>query len=378
MPNEGRLRLVGASRGDPYDPVTASGVARYLFDALDRRYKMVGRVDAELRGWQRPLAAIAAFRPSRARWRQQFYKSWLTFTLQSRNCRRGLGKIREQYDLVIQVYGLFQTASAPFVVYIDNTNRLSELGWAEWKAGRAIAPSLSRDELERRVYGAAEHIFATGTPVAASAMHDYGVPADRVSVVGGGANMDQLPAPRHQASEPIVLFVGREFLRKGGDLLLEAFRQVRVRAPTARLQIVGHTEVEEEAGVEVLGRVDDRQQLAELYSNARVFCLPSRFEPYGLVVLEAMAYGLPCVVTSVGALPEMVQDGRTGHVVAPGDGHALAACLLRFVEEPEYAARLGAAGRQLVESHFTWDRVVERMAPVLEALLTDQRLRAAR
>jgi glycosyltransferase involved in cell wall biosynthesis len=376
--HDASLRFVGASRGDPYDPVTASGMARFLFDALERRYRMVGRVDVELRGWPRRLAALAAFHPSRPRWRQRFYKSWLTFTLQSRNCRRRLNEIREPYDLVVQVSALFQTTGARTVLYIDNTNRLSEQAWLEWTTGRTLPVGPSRDELERRVYLGAEHVFAMGTHVAASVVEHYGVPANRVSAVGGGANLDRLPGPRHHAGEPTVLFVGREFSRKGGERLLEAFRQVRARAPAARLQIVGPADVSEEPGVEVLGRVDDRERLAELYLNARVFCLPSRFEPYGLVVLEAMAYGLPCVVTSVGALPDIVEDGRTGHVVAAGDGEALTAQLLRFIEEPDYAARLGAAGKQRFESHFTWDSVVERMAPVLDALGADQRLRAAR
>jgi alpha-maltose-1-phosphate synthase len=217
-----------------------------------------------------------------------------------------------------------------------------------------------------------------GRPVARSVVDDYGVPEGRVTAVGAGVNFDRLPEPRHHPGDPIVLFVGREFHRKGGDRLIEAFRAVRSRVPAARLQIVGPAEAPKEPGVEALGPIDDRERLAELYANARVFSLPARFEPYGLVVLEAMAHGLPCVVTSVGALPEMVEDGRTGHLVAPNDGRALAAQLLRCIEEPEYAARLGTAGRQRVERHYTWGRVVERIAPILDALPANQRGRAAR
>jgi alpha-maltose-1-phosphate synthase len=307
-----------------------------------------------------------AFHPSGARWRQRFYKSWFTFALQSRNSRIGLARIQEPFDLVVQVYALFQTRGAPYVLYADNTNRLSEEAWPEWKAGGGLLRGMSRDELEQRAYGGAEHVFTMGRPVATSLIEHYGLSPARVTVVGAGANFNRLPEPEPHVRQPVVLFVGREFRRKGGDRLLEAFRHVRARIPGARLQIVGAGEAPAEPGVEALGLIDDRRRLAELYSRASVFCLPSRFEPYGLVVLEAMAYGLPCVVTSVNALPEMVDDGRTGIVVPPDETTALAAALIRLLEEPDLAAGLGTAGRKRVESDFTWDKVVERMAPVLE------------
>jgi hypothetical protein len=128
-------------------------MARHLFDALERRYPMPARVDIELSGWQRGLAGLTAFHPSRNRWRQRFYKSWLTFTLQSWNCRRRLAEIGEPYDLVVQVSTLFETTSDPSILYIDNTNRIAEETWPEWRTGRSIVQHVvSRDDLERRVY----------------------------------------------------------------------------------------------------------------------------------------------------------------------------------------------------------------------------------
>jgi alpha-maltose-1-phosphate synthase len=112
--------------------------------------------------------------------------------------------------------------------------------------------------------------------------------------------------------------------------------------------------------------VADRDALADLYARASVYCLPSRFEPYGLSVLEAMAHELPCVVTGVGALPEIVLEGETGAVVPPDDAGTLAAALNRLLDDPTYARRLGTNGRARVERHHTWDAVVERMAPGLE------------
>jgi glycosyltransferase involved in cell wall biosynthesis len=78
-----------------------------------------------------------------------------------------------------------------------------------------------------------------------------------------------------------------------------------------------------------------------------------------------MAHELPCVVTSAGGLDEIVVDGETGLVVPPEDAAALAAALLRLLEDPDYAVRLGRNGRSRVEHHQNWDAVVERMQPGL-------------
>jgi glycosyltransferase involved in cell wall biosynthesis len=361
-----RLRIAAASRGDPNDPRTASGVAHHLFAALGRRYDLRGRVDVLARGWQRWLVALASFHPSRAAWPERFDKNLLAFRLQSWNCGRALRRLGDSFDVVVQVYGLFQTPVSPYVLYIDNTHALTCERWPAWNPfrGRDLNRWL---RAERRLYQQAAHVFTMGTPAANSVIHSYGVMPERVSVVGGGANFDELPAvAARRSSAPTVLFVGRDFRRKGGDILFDAFRSVRTQVPDARLVVAGTDQAPREPGVDVLGRVRDRDAVARLYAHATVFCLPSRFEPYGLVLLEAMAHGLPCVATRGDAFPEIVEDGRTGLLVPHGEASALAGALVALLEDHERARALGAAGRRRVEETLNWDAVVGRMAPALE------------
>jgi glycosyltransferase involved in cell wall biosynthesis len=282
----------------------------------------------------------------------------------------------EPFDLVVQTFGLFHTRGAPYVVYIDNTAEISRRQWPAWTPleGRALERLYA---WERRLYGAALHVFAQGGPSAESVASFYGVPRERVSVVGGGANFHPLPPLGSERREPVVLFVGGEWHRKGGDVLLDALQRVRERVPEARLRIVGTTEASEgHRGVEVVGRVDNREQLAGIYRSAAVYCLPSRFEPYGLSIAEAMVYGLPCVVTRVGALDEVVLDGQTGLVVPPEDPEALAGALEQILSDPALAERLGRGARERVETHQNWDAVAERMAPALERAADQVRSRA--
>jgi glycosyltransferase involved in cell wall biosynthesis len=92
-----------------------------------------------------------------------------------------------------------------------------------------------------------------------------------------------------------------------------------------------------------------------------VFCLPTRFEPFGIAFIEAMYFSLPCVGTDAWAVPEMVVDGETGFTVPVDDLEALTDRLLRLLGAPALAARMGRAGRARAERLFTWQATVQRM-----------------
>jgi glycosyltransferase involved in cell wall biosynthesis len=371
------MRLLGLTQQDPRVALTGSGaVAKFLFDALERRHELAERRGVDLTRSQRYLLAAASFHPDRHRWRTRF--NWggrVALGLRSRNSARVLREVREPFDFVVQTFGLFQTRGAPYVIYTDNTVDLSRRHYPAWVdvSDRSLEGIY---EWERGLYGGALHLFTMGQAPASSLASFYGVPEERVSAVGGGATFERLPERSSGPREPVILFVGNDWLRKGGDVLLEAFRLVHARRPDARLQIVGTDDPAEAPGVEVLGFVDDRRRIADLYARASVYAMPSRFEPYGLSVIEAMAHELPCVVTRVGGLAEIVVDGETGLVVPPEDAGTLAAALLRLLEDSEFATRLGHNGRSRVEHHQNWDAVVERMQPGLE--LAAARLPGAR
>jgi starch synthase len=356
-----------ASRGDALTP--------YLLAALERRYGAIEVVDAELTVWQRYLTAAVTYRPNRSRWIERFYKSEFAVELRSRNAARGIRKLAARPDAVVQVHALFSVPHAPSVIYIDCTHAQSAAQWPPWNplTGRALASWFRR---ERATYSAARHLFTFSEATRQSLINDYDVDPARVTVAGAGVNFTNLPFlpesddPRESDSSTI-LFIGNDFVRKGGPALLEAFAIVRQAIPEARLQLVGaEVAADSQPGVEVLGRIDDRHRIQELYAGATVFAMPSIFEPFGLVAVEAMSFGIPVVTTRQMATPEIIQDGVTGLLVEPGDVQGLAAALIEMLRNPDAAARLGAAGRRDVMSRFTWDAVVDRMAPVLNRLQT--------
>jgi glycosyltransferase involved in cell wall biosynthesis len=170
-----------------------------------------------------------------------------------------------------------------------------------------------------------------------------------------------------------ILFVGRLVERKGVTHLIEALRQLPPAVP-AEVTIVGdgpeRSRLEAQAAsaglarrVRFAGRVSD-DDLRDAYAAAHVLVLPAvadargDTEGLGVVLLEAMSFGVPVVASAIAGITDIIDDGRTGLLVPPGDPAALAAALRRLAEELGLAARLGDAGRRHVATHFTWDAIL--------------------
>lgn len=352
-----------ASRGDALTP--------YLFDALRRRFAGIQFIDPELTPLQRYRVAALTVRANRSDWVERFYKSAYATRLRSANAARVMRAMPRKPDMVVQVHALFGQTTSPSVLYIDCTHAQSADLWPAWNPLRGAS---LRDWYlqERAIYASARHLFTFSEATKASLIDDYGMPPAKITVTGAGVNFTRLPTIRTPVptAAPTILFIGNDFVRKGGRVLLEAFREVRSILPEARLRLVGvDPGIPAQPGVEVLGRVNDRDHIASLYTEANVFVVPSFFDPYPLVALEAMSFGLPVVTTRQMGTPEMIEDGVTGRLVEPGDAKALAAALLQVLLDPELADRIGSAGRHEVEQRFTWDAVVARMTPVLDELL---------
>lgn len=185
-----------------------------------------------------------------------------------------------------------------------------------------------------------------------SLVRDYGLEGRRIEVIPPGVNLALWPEPRPRNSGDAIriLFVGGDFARKGGSILLEALHGLE---RPWELHLVTKGTVEEQPGVHVYrDATPNSDLLLRLYANADIFVLPSLADCFPLVVQEAMAAGLPVVASDVGAINEAVVHGETGLLVPPGDARALGLALATLANDARQRVRMGRRGRTLAETKY--------------------------
>lgn len=207
-----------------------------------------------------------------------------------------------------------------------------------------------------------------------------------VHAIHNGVNVEHLISEVDRSASLPAVLRQREFIlsvatfehKKGLDVLLHAFVEVRRRNPGMGLVLVGRSESAEpelRALTLALDLQDDvfffanvpHAQVGLYLERARVFCLPSRIEPFGIAILEAGAYSLPVVASSVGGIPEFVVDGDTGLLVESDDANGLAAALIRILSDNQLAKSLGARLHQRVVADFSWRRAYKQYRSLLPA-----------
>lgn len=367
-----QIRIIGLAAEPVEDFRTRQTRNSGFFAALDRRYSLLGVLRPQIPSLPGALNTARRFHPRRDAWRHRTNLNAWRFHQRTALAEQELGRRRGEYDLVMELQTVMaparNPARFPFAIYTDNTYTLTQRHYPAW------SPLGAREgqrwiELERATFQAARVVFTKSEFTRRAVIEDYGCDPDRVVPAGGGANIvaDSLSDKVYDACA--ALFVGFDFTRKGGRTLLQAWETVHRRLPDARLWLVGPRRSHAPAlgGVVWLGRIADRRALIELYRQATVFVMPSMFEPWGLVFLEAMGMGLPCIGARCCAMPEIIEDGTTGFLVAPGEPEPLADALTALLRDPARAEAMGRRAHETAMRRWTWDQVVGRIAPHIEA-----------
>lgn len=365
---------------DPYDARSWSGSSRYFFRECDAQGVLNRAFGVELSRLRRLPYILRNVAADRHVWRHRLYLDTGYYDALSREIAHRL----EPRDLdggLLQIGGIFHLrplvpAATPICSYHDG-NIAQARKSPYFPAGITAARIARAVDYERRVYDSLDHIFTMSHYLRQSFIDDFGVPPGKVTVIGAGVNIDGVPdvQPRDFSAQRL-LFVGIDFHRKGGPDVLAAFREVRRALPRAELHIVGPATLDIPAdqrdGVTMHGFIaknqpDGRARMEMLWRTASLFVMPSLYEPFGIAPLEAMLYGVPCVLSDAWAFPEMVTPGVNGDLVPPRNAAALAESMLRLLGDPDGLERMGQAGREMVLRDFTWPAVVRKLRASLAA-----------
>jgi len=268
----------------------------------------------------------------------------------------------------------------PFYLYQDmNTDYVLE-NYGKFPPGEIMFSIYSYDEIVRRktwqdrVYSQCAGIFVMSRWMADYIIHHSGVDSSKVHVVHAGNNMALSSHALHnksakeQGREKTILFIGRDFLRKGGDLVLAAFRELRKSyGHPIRLIVIGPATWPVDGdipdGVEFIGDIP-YEEVRRYYFRADVFCMPSRYEGFGLVFAEALSHGVPCIGRNAFAMPEIIASGDNGYLVDNDDPTGLAGLLARVLDDDVMQQRVRMDADRYRE-YYSWDRVARDMLHII-------------
>jgi glycosyltransferase involved in cell wall biosynthesis len=239
-------------------------------------------------------------------------------------------------------------------------------GWSFWVAGGTAGRLYTM--LERLAARWCRTIVAVSVEERTAALERGIGTDDQFVVIPNGIALERFTVPPQPVPGRVVM-VGRLAPQKRPDLLVRAFARLCDEFPDARLHIAGDGPLQadvralvEELGLEnVVELLGSRSDIPEILSGAACVALPSAYEGAPYALLEAMAAGAPVVATTVGGIPETIEDGRTGLLVPPGDVDSLTTALRNLLADPPAAAAMGAAAREAAARDYSREKMTLRL-----------------
>ncbi len=373
------INIVGITDGDPFDETTWSGSSCSLFNAIKRHGCLHAGISGLPSPWINTLFKVLNFSPSIPKWKFKYHLDTLCYMEYTRKVRRELAPLIGRFTHTLQIYSHYDVPS------LINDVSIVKCAYQDGNLARLLDshrpyPNISRKRIEmaldweKKVFNGLDYIFTFSEWLRQSFIKDYNVSAEKIIVVGAGANIPDFTFPETKRFDgKTILFVGIDFERKGGGVLLEAFNLVRKEIPEAELIIVGPDLRSLPEGVKSIGYISKRDHaglviMNELYSKANLFVMPSLYEPFGIVFLEAMAHGLPCIGTRNCAMPEIIDHGKTGFLVSPLNSVELANKIIELLKDRVLSASMGKEGRKKFLENYTWDHVAQKIIQHLIAV----------
>lgn len=310
-----------------------------------------------------------------------FYKRKYTNWYRSRNAfrkrSREATKIVKSFsniDAIFQSSALFfPETSIPVFMYLDAT-----LPLALNCSGHSASPVtlLSKKiikeamQIDKFVYNKMAGILTWSEWCSQSVIKDFGINTNKVHNVGVGTGLRLESQAKKNDDGKTILFAGKDFERKGGPLLIEAFKIAREEIPNLRLTIVGSNPPIEGKGIKVIGYIEGTQtdfmkRMIELYQTSTILVMPSYYETFGLVYLEAMYFGVPCIALKKEPISEFVIDHNTGILIDEPNPQKLANTIIELMTNKSLLQKLSRNARALVLEKYTWDKIVRNIYNVI-------------
>lgn len=259
---------------------------------------------------------------------------------------------------------IYQDLSVSYVKYMSENDKKTFKYSGFYNNSKTAIDN--RYQMQNEYYKNCKGIFTKGKWLEKDLIYRCGFPKDKVHHVGGGINLDyKLISPKVKTNNKI-LFVGRDFKRKGGYIVYDAFKILKSKIPNVELHIAGPAQnpIKDPIDGYFYYGDSDHDKLSELFNMCDIFCMPSYFEAYGLVFIEALVYGLPCIGRNAYEMPYFIKDNETGLLLKNDSPDELAQLMERLLFDNEIKRNV-VSNRDNYIKEYSWDSVAQRIHNVI-------------
>jgi glycosyltransferase involved in cell wall biosynthesis len=372
-----KIKVLGVAEEAPFHYQTWSGSSSYFFSALKKTNYLYDAVSAEPPNNVKVFYKLANFHPQIWKWKFKYYLDTGFYEAMTHAALRRINALNPtEYNVILQIGAWFNISGhndKQTVSYHDGnlaTRLNSPYGYPSI-TGKHIQRAL---DYEKQLYRNVDHLFTMSRWLADSFIKDFGIDPSKITPIGAGINLPYVRQITNKSyDQPRILFVGKDFERKGGKYLLEAFGMVKREIRDATLTIIGPPLEHLPEGVRCLSYVSKTSKagletLLDEYAKATVFVMPSLYEPFGIVFAEAMAHKLPCIGTDICAMPEIIDHGESGFLVPSQDTKALAGRLIELLKDPSTCQVFGENAFEKYRQRFTWEHVTQQLVNEIGSL----------
>jgi glycogen synthase len=297
-----------------------------------------------------------------------FFKNAKAFATRSQRIERSIKKLKSKPDLVLHVFALccpfWQDFSIPYAIYLDYTMALAARNHPPFAPFRSTQDLDDWIACERKAYQQAKYILTMSAVVKSSLIEDYQIDPQKITVVGSSGNCQQVEGEKSFGTHRL-LFNGSDFDRKGGQLVLETFDRLKQLVPDVKLAIVGKKLDLQTAGIENPGIVKSTADMRELFLTSDLVFAPATCDPFPTFVLEAMNYGVPCIVSDRDGMPEIVEDGKTGLVITERNPATVATQIAKLLSDRQTLSSMSQHAKNRITTKFNWPTIANNIATVL-------------
>ena len=372
------LKILGFLLNLPLSERGVSGTRSILTHHLKRRGYVHSIVDVECNSALKKLMKFRNIDYNIYRWLFKNDIDIATRYIQSKLAERRLTYIDESFNSCLQIGSMFNINDITklnnikkFSYHDNNLMALLKSSSQSYTCKKKISKAY---HFEKKVYDGLDAIFTMTAYLKNSFVDDFYIPENKVYNVGFGVNISYEDYKKDFDCKTIIFVAKDSFYKKGGGVVVKAFKKAKKYIKDAKLLLVGQNLRINEDGIEVIGFLDKRnpqnfKMLKAIYQQASLFVMPSPEEAAGNVFLEAMAHKTPCIGADRGSTPEIICNNNCGDVIKPGSADELSEKMIYFLNNKDLLKEMGENGFYSIKKYYNWDAVCGNIVNIMKQYL---------